>query len=107
MGHVNAEQELQTKAAIIYSTIVNIVKDFAEKRKAIKKPVYGFHCSVAGDNEHGKKEKIYAILFTASPKFGFHRWKKDLTAIQLDTYNRLKKNGFKTKNGEVIFDNDI
>jgi len=107
MGHLSTDNEMVTNPPLIYSTIVQIALKFVEARQQMHKPVYGFSCSVAGDNTRGAKRRIYELLFAAATKFGYHKWKDELKAIQLKTWKRLKKSGFKSIVGELIFDDKL
>lgn len=105
MGHADASHAEFT--TYVYPTVVKCIEMFVTAREKMKKPVYGFTCSVAGDNARGSKRKIYSALFSFSTRFGYHKWKNELIAIKLDTYEKLKKNGFKTDNGHVLFDPEL
>jgi len=105
MGHSSAENVEYTK--YVYPTVVKTTLMFVEARKKMHKPVYAITCSVAGDNSRGSKKKIYQTLFAFSSRFGFHKWKDQLIAIQLSTYEKLKKYGFKDEDGNIIKDNEL
>lgn len=105
MGHADAENVEYTK--YVYPTVVKTTLMFVEARKKMHKQVYAITCSVSGDNFRNSKEKIYQTLFAFSSRFGFHKWKDKLVAIQLPTYEKLKKYGFKDENGNILKDNEL
>lgn len=105
MGHASAEHAQYT--TYVYPTVVKCIEMYVKHMERSKKPCIGFCCSVAGDNERGSKRKIYQALFTMSTKFGFHKWGKELACIRLDIYEKLKKNGFQTPEGNLITDDSI
>lgn len=105
MGHADASHVSQT--LYVYPTIMKIISLFAKTRLKMGKPVHAFTCSVAGDNSRGSKKKIYNILFRRAQDFGYQQWKGQLFAIQKDVYDKLKKNGFITSAGNIIFDPEL